>query len=632
MKQNIYFRHSTFRKNQKEIIQDMYSVITQRKAIIVHAPTGIGKTDAAISASIGYALKNKKKILFLTPKTSQHKLVLKIIEDLNQKYGLDIKAIDFVGKRNLCVQPGFSEIKSGFYEVCKNAIKNKACNFYLNTKPQGKAEREITEQLIEKKVREIKVLGVQDSIDISKKFKNIYLLPKPLCPYEFSKMFAKNADVIVGDYNHLFFEKISKTFLAEIEVNLEECIVVVDEAHNLEARVSDLLSKSINSNTINRGIKEAKELNAKEIVLVLQDLLEKTETLAKNLFKDTPYEKEEFISKDKILNKEYAYNIKEIILEIGALGVKFIEEKQELRSSLLTIASFLESWFFEESKDVVKYIKSEKNIIHLYNNCLDVSEITKKVFQKAHSCILMSATLTPLEMYQEIYGLNKDCVLKEYESPFLKENRMDILINEVTTKYTNRNQEQYKKIAEIVTQVVNAIPGNTIVFFPSFEILRDVEKYIKLSKPKLFQEEQSTTKEFEEMIEKFKKSAGLLGSCMFAVMGGKASEGIDLPGELLKGIVIVGIPLSKMEIYTKAKIDYYEKKYRKGWQYAYIQPAIQKVIQSAGRVIRDEKDRGVIVYLDSRYEWENYRRHLPKNLVFKKTKEYKKKIHEFFSY
>ncbi|MDD4050052.1 MAG: ATP-dependent DNA helicase [Candidatus ainarchaeum sp.] len=629
----IYFRHSSFREGQKQIIIDILEAFENRKNIILHAPTGTGKTDASLSAAISYAIEHDKKILFLTPKTSQHKIALEVIREINFKYNLGVKAIDFVGKRNLCIEPGISQVKAGFYEVCKNACMNKQCPFYNNVRPANKTEREITEQLIERENRSLTILSAENSRNISYDFKNLHGKPAPLCPYEFSKIFARTCQIIIADYNHLFSKKISSTFLAEINVDIKDCIVIVDEAHNLEERIIKLLSKTINLNIINRAIKEAEEIDEKNVESFLKDFVLKLEEIAHNKFKDKKslYEKEEFVKENEIISEKYIKDIEEKIIEIEEAGISYIEKKNETRSSLVTVALFLESWFLIKEKDFVKYIKIEKNVITLKNNALDVSTITKEVFKNCFSSVIMSGTLTPLSMYEEIYGIKDNSVLKEYDSPFLKENRLDILINNVTTKFTNRNIDEYKKIGDITSQIVNSIPGNTVVFFPSFEMMRDIEKYIKINKPKIYQLEESTTDDFEKMINDFKDGSRLLGSCLFAVMGGKASEGIDLPGNLLLGAVIIGIPLSKLEIYTKARIEYYDKLYKKGWQYAYIQPAIQKVIQSAGRVIRSEKDRGVVFYLDSRYEWDNYKRHIPKNIKFIKTKEYKEEILKFFS-
>lgn len=628
----IYFRHDQFRKGQKEIIIDILQSLEERKNFLFHAPTGTGKTDASLSASISYALENNKKILFLTPKTSQHKIAIDAIREINLKYNLKLKAIDFVGKRNLCIEPGISQIKSGFYEICKNAIENKQCPFYLNIKPVNKTEKEITEQLIERENRNLTILTAENSKNISFEFKNLHGKPMPLCPYEFSKIFAKNCQIIIADYYHLFSKKISNTFLAETNIDIKDCIVIVDEAHNLEDRLINLLSRSLNTNIINRAIKEAEEIDSQDTLLFLKEFLKNVEDKAKEKFKNKKslYEKEEFLKENELIDEKYIKDIDQIILKIEDDGVQYLEKKKETRSSLVNIALFLEGWFLIRGDDFVKFIKIENNTITIKNNAMDVSKITKEVFSNCYSSILMSGTLTPLKMYQEIYGLEDNSIVKEYLSPFLKENRLDILVNNVTTKFTERNNLQYEKIGKIASDIVNSIPGNTVVFFPSFEILREIEKHIKTNKPKIYQQEESSANDFEEMIAKFKKKSKLLGSCLFAVMGGKASEGIDLPGDLLMGAVIIGIPLSKMEIYTRSRIEYYEKKYRKGWEYAYIQPAIQKVIQSAGRVIRSERDRGVIVYLDSRYEWQNYRKHMPKTIVFKKTNTPHIDILDFF--
>jgi len=639
MSTKIYFRHSEFRKGQDTIISDILTALNKGNTTLLHAPTGTGKTDAALSAAITFAKENNMKVLFLTPKIAQHKIALEVIDGINKKYNTDLKAIDFVGKRNLCIDPGISQVTSGFYEVCRHAVKKKQCPFYLNIKPTTKSEKELLNYKLEKGFQGKFTLSHQDIKELAMDFKDVSEKPLPVCAYELSKVFAKKCNVIIADYYHVFSEKIAESLLADIGIDLNRCVVVVDEAHNLEDRVLKLLSKSLNTQHLNRAIKEAGDMKNSKLKSVLKDILRNIEELSERKFKKgknvfgkesiQKYGNEEYIKKEDIIPPKYQDYILEIIKEIEETGTNYIEKTEEHRSALIAIALFLDYWV-KEMPAHIRYIKFDNNLISIKYNALDVSLITKDTFNSCYASIIMSATLTPLKMYQNIFGLDKYTVLKEYSSPFNKENRLDLLVPDVTTKYTKRNGEEYRKIANYVNKIVNSVPGNIVIFFPSFEILRQVTSYVNISKPKIIQEENSTSEEFSNMINEFKSGSRTFGAALFAVMGGKASEGIDLPGNYLISAVIVGVPLAKMELNINAKIEYYEKKYNKGWQYAYIQPAIQKTIQSAGRVIRSTDDRGVIVYLDGRYGWDTYRRHLPISLRLKSTKTPDKEIAYFF--
>ncbi len=630
MKAQLYFRHDSFRKGQKEMIKDIYESVVLGKNILVHAPTGTGKTDSALSAAITLAMEKNLKVLFLTPKISQHKIALEVIEELTDKYDLKIKAVDFVGKKNMCIEPVISRTESNFYEICKIACKKKQCPFFENIRPSNKGQRDLLAYLLEKKLKENDVLSHLEIKRIAEELKSATGIPQPVCAYELAKLFTKSCRVIIADYYHVFSSKVMESTLSEIGVNLEECIIVIDEAHNLEDRLLKLISKSLNTNMLHRAIKEAKEVKNNKLKNILEKQLDHIEKIAEKKLEKT---KEDTVSKEEILIKEIKENPLEIIEELDESGLKYIEELKESSSAFISVGLFLEEWI-KDKEAHIRFIRKEKNGISVKYNALDVSPLTKKIFENCYSSVLMSATLTPLAMYQDVLGLDKGkTITKEYPNPFDKEKKLNLLITDSSTKFTQRNDVEYKKIASHVEKCVNAIPGNCVVFFPSFEVMGDVVPMMKnINKPRIAQEEKMNSHEFEEMITSFKKhSKNIKGSVLMAVMGGKASEGIDLPGNLLIGAVIVGIPLAKMEIETKAKIDYYEIKFRNGWNYAYIQPAIQKVIQSAGRVIRTDKDKGVIVFIDSRFHWENYRKCFPKDMQFVVSKESKAEIENFFN-
>lgn len=626
MSTKIYFRHDEFRKGQKDIVKDIYENISLGKNMLMHAPTGVGKTDSALSPAISLSLEKNLKVLFLTPKISQHRLALDVIEDINQKYNLNIKAIDFVGKKNMCIDPGISKTESNFYEVCQIACKKRQCPFFENIKPSNKAQREILSYSLEKQLKDKTVLTHLEIKEIAENLKTPSGEKKPVCAYELAKVYAKSCKVIIADYYHAFSPKIMQSTLNDIGITLNECIIIVDEAHNLEDRLLKLMSKTLNTNLLHRAIKETKDIKNNKLKNLLEKQLQKIEELADNKLTK---EKEVKIKKEEILLEEIKEDILYYLEEIEETGLRVIEELEEDSSSLIGVGLFLEEWI--KDKDAhIRYIKKERNITSVKYNALDITPLTKNVFENCYASVIMSATLTPLTMYQNIFGLT-NAITKEYPSPFDKEKRLNLLITDSTTKFTERSNKEYLKIARHIENSVNNIPGNCVVFFPSFEMLNEIVPLIGIiNKPVHTQKERMFSKDFEEMIRDFKRNSKRFGSVLFSVMGGKASEGIDLPGEYLIGAVIVGIPLAKPDIEVNAKISYYDVKYKNGWSYAYIQPAIQKVIQSAGRVIRTQEDKGVVVFIDSRFHWDSYRKCFSKDLQFVLSKNLSLEIENFF--
>jgi len=221
---------------------------------------------------------------------------------------------------------------------------------------------------------------------------------------------------------------------------------------------------------------------------------------------------------------------------------------------------------------------------------------------------------------------------REYPSPFPTENKLSMVIPETTTKYTERNPAMYQQIAKNLARVVNNVPGNSAVFFPSYYLRDEVDRYFNgICTKTTFIEMPGMSKiEKQEMLEKF-KGYKRTGAVLMGVAAANFAEGIDLPGDLLKSVVVVGLPLQKPDLETKELIDYYDNKYQKGWEYGYTFPAITKCLQSAGRCIRSETDRGVIVFLDERYAWPNYRKYFPPDWNITITKLYEDRIKQFFA-
>jgi len=322
-----------------------------------------------------------------------------------------------------------------------------------------------------------------------------------------------------------------------------------------------------------------------------------------------------------------------IVSDLAFVGDEIREEKK--KSYIASVAEFLESWKGGDT-GFIRYLKIDKdkndNILLSYR-CLDPSVMTKDIVENAHSVIMMSGTLTPTYMYRDLIGFSSEnLVEKEYESPFPEENRLALIIPETSTKFTARNEEQYKRIAEISADVANSISGNCAIFFPSYYLKDRVAKYFNTIYTKsIFSEDaRMTSSEKQILIEKF-KGYEKVGSCLLAVASGSFGEGIDLPGDLLKGVIVVGLPLNKPDLETKELIAYYDKKFKKGWDYGYILPAITKTLQNAGRCIRTETDKGIVAFLDERYTWPMYFRCFPSEWNLKVKVEFEDMIAEFFN-
>jgi DNA excision repair protein ERCC-2 len=204
-------------------------------------------------------------------------------------------------------------------------------------------------------------------------------------------------------------------------------------------------------------------------------------------------------------------------------------------------------------------------------------------------------------------------------------------VPKTTTKFEKRSTQQFEEIGSTCADIVNVIIGNVFLFFPSYKMRDNVYlHFMNLCKKTIFMEDPKMSKEEKlELLERFKKYKKT-GAVLLGVTSGSFGEGIDMPGDLLNGVVIVGLPLGVPDLETRELIDYFDKKYKKGWEYGYMYPAFQKTLQNAGRCIRSETDKGVIVFLDERYAWPRYRQCFPDDYDIIISKEFDGIIRNFF--
>ena len=574
----IYFRHKETRKFQDLMINDIYNALKEKKNILISAPTGVGKTDAAISPAISFALENDLDVFFITPKISQHKIALEVLEGIKKKYSLDFLFVDFVGKQNMCINPELlDKDTNAFYTLCERKMKKGECRFFENYLLVERKEGELLELL-----KSLKDYSHISLFEIGQK--------NNICPYELASLIARNSRAIICDYAHML-SPISFQFLKKIRKSLGRSILIFDEAHNIIPRAQEYYSSTISERTIAKAKKELKKLNSN----ISLDFFEfKLKNIAKEKLKDG---NEAFLKKEELEN---VFGIENEVAEkeLEELGLEYAQKFEAKKVALLKLSRFFYFWDNAE-EEIARIISKEKQIKIAIKNLYP--EEIREIFQQAYCNIFMSATLQPLEMYKDLFGV--EAITKSYPSPFPKKNKLVIIDDSTTTKYENRTVEEYKKIAKRIEEIFEKIPGNVACFFPSYEVLKNVLRYIN-NKEVLVQRENMNSKEIQNLLEQLKKSKKVL---LFGVMGGSLSEGVDYPENILKGIIVVGIPLEKPNLETTARINFYEKKFgSKGKDYAYIIPAIIRAVQAAGRAIRSEKDKAVIVFMDKRYKWRMY--------------------------
>lgn len=608
---SVLFPHEKIRSIQDDFIKDLVYALENKKHFLSHAPTGLGKTSAVLSTTIPFAVKNNLNVFFLTSRHTQHKIALDTVKKIKEKHNPNIKVLDLIGKKNMCLQNVETLTSSQFSEYCRELVENSGCIYYNNMSNAQNKLSLIAKNLLSNIKN--KVLNVEELINESKKCS--------LCPYEIAIQKAKESNVLILDYYHVFSPSIAPPFLKKIGKNLNESIIIVDEAHNLPTRMREHLSDRLTLNIIERAIKESEPFPK------TLKFIEEVKSRLLSLIEDMREE-------EKLVKKpDFDFENFEDMVELMENSADTIRDEKK-RSYIGSVSHFLKVWQGQDegfARILSKIIIENKPHISLSYRCLDPSLSSTEVVDSSYSIICMSGTLTPLEMYSDLLGF-KNPMLKIYPNPFPKKNRLNLIVPKTSTKFTKRSMGMYQDIAKESASIVNTVPGNSIIFFPSYQLKEAVNVFFNsLCTKTTFQEVKGISNiEKEALLENFKKEKDR-GAVLLAVIGGNFSEGIDLAGDFLKCVVVVGLPLGKPDLETAELINYFDKKYSKGWDYAYIFPAMQKTIQAAGRCIRTETDKGVIVFLDERYSWNNYFKCFPPDFEPHVTMLPLKRIGEFFN-
>jgi len=628
---SVLFPHDAVRGVQQQLMSDVSAALQERRHFIAHAPTGLGKTAATLSPALALALQRDLTVFFLTSRHTQHKIVLDTLQAIRKKHGTQFIATSIIGKKWMCAQPNAGTMRSNdFFAFCKALRESNKCDYYSNARNPKNIQCDILLREFEAETPVPTEAIVARSSE------------KTLCPYEMALMLAEKSKVIVTDYYYLLHPRIRESFLRKINKKLEQAIIIFDEGHNLPSRARELLTQRVSSRLIQGAVREAKKYKYDDLALLLVELEGVLQRLADRL----QVGGEKIVRKEDLMEAIEQYTDGEEFIAKLESAADVIREDQK-KSTIGAIAEFLSEWpegdegfsrILTKEDSTMSATKSPSMLgnqrvadIKLSKRCLDPSIATKDLIDQAYCTITMSGTLSPVQMFADLLGLPAaKRVAKEYPSPFPAENRLALVVPRTTTKFSQRSDAQFKAIAERCAVMANAVPGCVALYFPSYQI-RDIvnRDFAGLCTKTLFLEQPNMTKEQkQEFLERFVKYKNS-GAVLLAVASGSFGEGIDLPG-VLKAVIVVGLPLDRPDLETQQLIEYYDRKFGKGWDYGYTMPALTRTMQNAGRCIRSETDRGVIVFLDERYAWPRYFTCFPSDWKLKIAVDPLPEIQKFF--
>ncbi|MCJ7429376.1 MAG: ATP-dependent DNA helicase [Candidatus Nanohaloarchaeota archaeon QJJ-5] len=586
------FPYDTVRDEQSDMKAHVEEALEEGENVVAHAPTGLGKTAATVPSSLRHALDEDRTVFFLTPRHSQHEIAVETLQEIKDRHGVSFTAVDLIGKRWLCEgETGASVYIEGEENSCPRHDATYTENHQL-TKQAKRKKRELEQEVL--RAEEVKERC------------------EKVCPYEILLHMAADADVVIGDYFHIFHPGVREAVFGKSDLKLDDCVLIVDEAHNLADRTRRLNSATLTEQQLQSAITEASKHGFYEEETDLEKLKRELGRMAKQeLGMEREAEIDQATFEDRVENiTDYDH-----LLEDLSTLVEEVRDQGE-ESETAEIVEFLDRWQGTDTgfvRVLQRRQSANNSYVRLSYTCLDPQYATRRPLKKAHTAIAMSGTLEPLSMYVDILGFDeKNTHAVSYESPFPEANKLNLMVDKVTTRYKERDQEQYQKIAWYITKSKEQVDGNVGVFFPSYKMRNEIYDVMRddLECP-VYQEQRGMDKEEKnELVEEFTARSDE-GAILLGVVGGSFGEGVDFPGEAMSGVFIVGLPLQRPDLETKALIDFYDDRFGRGWDYGYNFPAVNRALQAAGRCIRSSDDRGVVMFLDERYTWSKYRKALP---------------------
>lgn len=607
-----FFPYPIFRPFQEKAIKFAFDVIKNGKIGLLSSPCGTGKSVSVLTAffmardvddSVG-------RLLALTRTRNQLEIYCRELKKIKEHSNLNFVASVFKSKREMCPRIGenakLKEISyRDFLYYCKN-LKEGAfgdgCKYYERTyngwKPSWPAINT---------VEEIKKLGPLLPDEVYETCRH-----KALCPYEITKVLAKHADIVVGNYNYILVDSVRKSVLGRAGMRLKEVNCIFDEAHSLPYSAAGILSDEVSTISVRRALKEVESFGAEDFGL-LESLYSAMSRLGKTTFEKFGLDVEHVIGNQEIVNLLLkrldikADRLAEIVFNLSEEGELIRRRRAELGkapvSYLSRCADFLQDWISIEGSGYAHYVKvsvgrDAKKHVSIGVKCLDPS-LAASITNKLRSAILMSGTLWHTNYYIDVLGIDKRrCKNVELPSPFPSENRLIIVDKSVTTKFERRGEEQWRKIADHLQKMIERIHGRIAVYFPSYEVMKEVLKAANFDLPFVVEERATRIVDVLNFLESNKQCI------IFGVARGKISEGVDMSTEgrtMLSAVIIVGLPYPKRTELQNALLEYFKEKFgKRAIEYANDIPCLNALAQSAGRLLRSPEDRGIIVIMDGR--------------------------------
>jgi len=579
--EKLEFPFETFRLGQEQMLENTEAAIQQRGQLLVQAPTGIGKTMAVLVPSIkAIAQGHISQIFYLTARTTGRQAAEATLEILRAR-GLKLKSLSLTAKEKMCLNT------------------DKVCNPDDCKYARGHFDR-VNSALHDAFTRDS--FSRDMVINLAERYR--------VCPFEFALELSLWVECIICDYNYVFDPDV---YLRRFfEDGKEDYVLLVDEAHNLIDRAREMYSVELSMHQIQKLRGELKNKLRK-----VYSVLGKINTWM--MKKRTLCEQEQ----KPIAEREPPLDVCSLLKRLTKLSEEWLllNQPTQFRTQLMDMyfraRTFLRTADRYDRNYATCYACTGRDLcVKLF--CIDPARYLRETLEKFRSAIFFSGTLNPMQYFIESLGCDDTAATLTLPSPFEQDRLCVMVASRVSTLFRHRAYTQ-SAAANAICSLVDAKKGNYLVFFPSYEYMKMIYDMFHLLRPDittLVQSSHMSEQDREQFLREFDQTKGnhLVG---FAVMGGVFAESIDLIGERLTGAVIVGVGMPGISLERELMRNYFDEIDGRGFAFAYQFPGMIKVLQAAGRVIRSETDRGVILLIDTRFVRDPYRSLLPKEWSIK---------------
>ncbi len=643
-----YLAHEELRSGQADLIDQAYDVLINKGSHLACAPTGIGKTAAALSAALdaSFSSNEHRTIFFLTGRQAQHRIVVETVRSINKRRTDSqsmVKLVDLVGQQSMCIDDIRKEFSSLFSRLCADKRKNRHCRPYLH-EVEGLRLKVLQQPLHVNELVQVSKSHTEDGQS------------KATCPWKVARESASGADIIVCDYNHLFHERVREASLDAMGIKLDEIIIIVDEAHNLPDRITKGMQRTLNDDLVLSARLEMEEyietLEDKEkkgmfdvrpetyanlravkaaIERIRADLAGFFRTQTQSLYKqkadEARIENQELLNLlSSALSSDISGNtlsLNQIAETLESVEVELdpdLDDAKETASARLSELFALIHRLGDNRAMAFIFSHGKGDASRLTTHLLDPGIVSGPVFEQAAGALLMSGTLSPPEMYGELLSLPKTrpITYKEYPSPFLSDKRPVAIATGVTSKYKRRGPQNSEKIRSHIRAISNSTPGHIAVFAPSYAMLEEIIGGEIWHGRRVLKEESGWSKARIDSLLRDMEMARSAGEkiLLAGVFSAKLGEGVDYHRNLLDAVVCIGIQIPPPSEELQARKDYYEERFGSGksYRWAVQQPAVNSLMQAMGRPIRKMGDRAFILLLEDRLLMPQFKRLLPTNI------------------